>query len=223
MFENERGRSFFFFFFRSQRSRKREKKGSTSRLYVAIFVVVSTPHTHYLELCELWTRKGACERQKLGRRKAFPLLFFFHQAKKKRKKLLTLRTSCSNVDSSTSSTALTARPDSEEREAVCLRAAVGKAGRCEGRARPNAAVEVLAAAADADEHRAEDSDAEVVLEEGLAVVAARPVAVAFIDASMVACDVASFLRNWQAEERLPGRRGSESEAKESTDAKKAKN
>ena len=86
LFENERGRSFFFFFFRSQRSRKREKKGSTSRLYVAIFVVVSTPHTHYLELCELWTRKGACERQKLGRRKAFPLLFFFHQAKKKTEK-----------------------------------------------------------------------------------------------------------------------------------------
>ena len=102
--------------------------------------------------------------------------------------MLTFKTSSSNVDSSTSSTALTARPDerADAEKRAGLRAA-GKAfewllTRWEGRARPNAAV------VGDEEHRAEDSsDAEVfvvALQAGLAV-AARLVAVAFIEAIMV--------------------------------------
>lgn len=112
-----------------------------------------------------------------------------HQAKKEERNYsLTFRTSSSNVDSSTSSTALTASPaeraDAEKRAG--LRAA-GKAAellltRWERRARPNAAVVVAVVDADDEEHRAEDSDADVFA--GLAV-AARLVAVAFIVAIMV--------------------------------------
>lgn len=129
-------------------------------------------------------------------KKAFPFffssLFLFTKQKEERKNYsLTFKTSSSNVDSSTSSTALTASPaeraNAEKRAG--LRAA-GKAAevlptRWEGRARPNAAV--VADDDDDKEHRAEDSsDAEVVvaLRAGLAV-AVRLVAVAFIVAIMV--------------------------------------
>ena len=75
--------------------------------------------------------------------------------------------------------------------------------RWQGRARPNAAVVVVVV--DDEEHRAEDSDAEVLiaLEEAGLAVAARLVAVAFIDAIMVVALLSSFLSSRErGEERL---------------------
>jgi hypothetical protein len=168
----------------------KEKEGSASAFRcfrVFSFSLFNTSHTRCSARCEARKRKGGTQKAGAWRTKAFPFLLFFHQAKNRDKNdaRLTFKTSCSNVDSSTSSTARTARPAerADAAEWAGLRAA-GKAvelrlTRWEGRARPNVAV------ADDEEHRAEDSDAEIVaLEAGLAV-AARPVAVAFIDAIIV--------------------------------------
>ena len=189
-----------------QSDRRRKKDGGErSSLFAAyacfLFRLFTTPRTTSRDRppsprMERGNAKKARACRTKGRSRPFSPLSCFptKQIKKKTdKKLLTFKTSCSNVDSSTSSTALTARPDerADASERAGFRDAAGKAVglRWEGRARPNAAV--------VEEHRAgEDSDA---LEEAGLAVAARPVvAVAFIDAIMVASAFASFLSKQRA-------------------------
>ena len=175
----------------SKEERSQRKKRGAPQPFAASACFLFRCSTHHTRAVQLDARreseKGERKRQELGGQRHSP--FFSSSTKQKTETKndarLTFKTSCSNVDSSTSSTARTARPAerADAAEWAGLRAA-GKAvelrlTRWEGRARPNVAV------ADDEEHRAEDSDAEIVaLEAGLAV-AARPVAVAFIDAIIV--------------------------------------